>query len=184
MRHSGAAAPVAELVDALDSKSSSARSAGSIPARGTNSWLAAVLASHSGDDEPAAVSRHALSSAGAVRRSHHHRPQQRTDHIREEPAAERTANRGSEEMIGAFAACQMHDDLAIRPAEGKPGIAFVGHAAPAVEIGRYGEQRDPDSIDLGDIRAAPAIAKAEGTVASCRMILNALHIAAQVMQPR
>ena len=28
-------APVAELVDALDSKSSSARSAGSIPARGT-----------------------------------------------------------------------------------------------------------------------------------------------------
>src|SRR5436305_14208622 len=29
-------APVAELVDALDSKSSSARSAGSIPARGTN----------------------------------------------------------------------------------------------------------------------------------------------------
>jgi hypothetical protein len=28
---------VAELVDALDSKSSSARSAGSIPARGTNS---------------------------------------------------------------------------------------------------------------------------------------------------
>ena len=30
-------APVAELVDALDSKSSSARSAGSIPARGTNS---------------------------------------------------------------------------------------------------------------------------------------------------
>jgi hypothetical protein len=33
----GANAPVAELVDALDSKSSSARSAGSIPARGTNS---------------------------------------------------------------------------------------------------------------------------------------------------
>ena len=31
-----AKAPVAELVDALDSKSSSARSAGSIPARGTN----------------------------------------------------------------------------------------------------------------------------------------------------
>src|ERR1700742_3009908 len=31
-----ASAPVAELVDALDSKSSSARSAGSIPARGTN----------------------------------------------------------------------------------------------------------------------------------------------------
>ena len=30
-------APVAELVDALDSKSSSERSAGSIPARGTNS---------------------------------------------------------------------------------------------------------------------------------------------------
>src|SRR5882757_8927711 len=30
-----AKAPVAELVDALDSKSSSARSAGSIPARGT-----------------------------------------------------------------------------------------------------------------------------------------------------
>ena len=30
-------APVAELVDALDSKSSSARSAGSIPARGTRS---------------------------------------------------------------------------------------------------------------------------------------------------
>src|SRR5207237_10671069 len=29
-------APVAELVDALDSKSSSARSAGSIPARGTS----------------------------------------------------------------------------------------------------------------------------------------------------
>jgi hypothetical protein len=38
-------APVAELVDALDSKSSSARSAGSIPARGTNlrsfGWQAA-----------------------------------------------------------------------------------------------------------------------------------------------
>jgi hypothetical protein len=38
-------APVAELVDALDSKSSSARSAGSIPARGTNlrgfGWRAA-----------------------------------------------------------------------------------------------------------------------------------------------
>jgi hypothetical protein len=33
-------APVAELVDALDSKSSSARSAGSIPARGT------ILRSH------------------------------------------------------------------------------------------------------------------------------------------
>jgi hypothetical protein len=31
-----AIAPVAELVDALDSKSSSSRSAGSIPARGTN----------------------------------------------------------------------------------------------------------------------------------------------------
>src|SRR6478609_1500470 len=31
-------APVAELVDALDSKSSSARSAGSIPARGTTSF--------------------------------------------------------------------------------------------------------------------------------------------------
>jgi hypothetical protein len=32
---------VAELVDALDSKSSSARSAGSIPARGTTLRLAA-----------------------------------------------------------------------------------------------------------------------------------------------
>ena len=35
----GPLAPVAELVDALDSKSSSARSAGSIPARGTKSSL-------------------------------------------------------------------------------------------------------------------------------------------------
>src|SRR6185437_16714603 len=35
-----ASAPVAELVDALDSKSSSARSAGSIPARGTNLRIA------------------------------------------------------------------------------------------------------------------------------------------------
>jgi hypothetical protein len=32
-------APVAELVDALDSKSSSARSAGSIPARGTKEFV-------------------------------------------------------------------------------------------------------------------------------------------------
>ena len=37
-----AKAPVAELVDALDSKSSSARSAGSIPARGTRSFSAAI----------------------------------------------------------------------------------------------------------------------------------------------
>src|SRR6266403_4230298 len=35
-----AKAPVAELVDALDSKSSSARSAGSIPARGTTKRFA------------------------------------------------------------------------------------------------------------------------------------------------
>jgi hypothetical protein len=35
-------APVAELVDALDSKSSSARSAGSIPARGTKKPSKAV----------------------------------------------------------------------------------------------------------------------------------------------
>jgi hypothetical protein len=34
---------VAELVDALDSKSSSARSAGSIPARGTKSILVLPL---------------------------------------------------------------------------------------------------------------------------------------------
>jgi hypothetical protein len=38
-RLSARKAPVAELVDALDSKSSSARSAGSIPARGTRSAL-------------------------------------------------------------------------------------------------------------------------------------------------
>src|SRR5882757_4311604 len=37
-----AKAPVAELVDALDSKSSSARSAGSIPARGTKILSATV----------------------------------------------------------------------------------------------------------------------------------------------
>ena len=36
-------APVAELVDALDSKSSSARSAGSIPARGTTLFLLGYL---------------------------------------------------------------------------------------------------------------------------------------------
>src|SRR5581483_8488894 len=36
---SGVLAPVAELVDALDSKSSSARSAGSIPARGTTEFI-------------------------------------------------------------------------------------------------------------------------------------------------
>ena len=40
-------APVAELVDALDSKSSSARSAGSIPARGTKTmFLRYLCASH------------------------------------------------------------------------------------------------------------------------------------------
>src|ERR1700722_9376865 len=44
-------APVAELVDALDSKSSSARSAGSIPARGTtlrcfSATLGAAIPTH------------------------------------------------------------------------------------------------------------------------------------------
>jgi hypothetical protein len=37
---------VAELVDALDSKSSSARSAGSIPARGTKAYTGKAAAHH------------------------------------------------------------------------------------------------------------------------------------------
>ncbi len=39
-------APLAELVDAPDSKSGSERSAGSIPARGTNGFTEALIFSH------------------------------------------------------------------------------------------------------------------------------------------
>jgi hypothetical protein len=45
-------APVAELVDALDSKSSSARSAGSIPARGTTHKTLAITTTYKAGSIP------------------------------------------------------------------------------------------------------------------------------------